>query len=93
MTAGTSQSHKREIPRDGPKLTGAKLEARLAETWKRPPGFIGWLSSVDHKDIATRYVVTALTFLALAGVLALAMLLPAAYAVFKHTEATVADVV
>ena len=42
----------------------------MAETWKRPAGFIGWLSSVDHKDIATRYVVTALVFLVLAGVMA-----------------------
>ncbi|MES2119205.1 MAG: cytochrome c oxidase subunit I [Pseudomonadota bacterium] len=62
-----------KIARDGPKLTGAKLEARLAETWRTPPGFIGWLSSVDHKDIGRRYIVTALTFLALAGALAIAM--------------------
>ena len=63
----------KKSPRDGPELTGADLHARLAETWKRPPGFIGWLSSVDHKDIGRRYIVTALTFLALAGALAVAM--------------------
>ena len=61
------------VPRDGPKLTGAKLEKKLFETWRTPPGFIGWLSSVDHKNIGRRYIVTALVFLALAGALALVM--------------------
>lgn len=62
-----------KVPRDGPKLTGPKLDAKLAETWSNPPGFIGWLSSVDHKDIGRRYVITALVFLALAGALAIVM--------------------
>ena len=62
-----------KVPRDGPKLTGPKLEKRLESTWSNPPGFIGWISSVDHKDIGRRYVITALIFLALAGVLAIAM--------------------
>jgi len=62
-----------KVPRDGPKLTGPKLEEKLAETWSNPPGFIGWLSSVDHKDIGRRYVITALIFLALAGALAIVM--------------------
>jgi cytochrome c oxidase subunit 1 len=62
-----------KVPRDGPKLTGPKLEQRLESTWSNPPGFVGWISSVDHKDIGRRYVITALIFLALAGVLAIAM--------------------
>jgi cytochrome c oxidase subunit I len=62
-----------KIARDGPKLTGAKLEARLERAWRRPPGIIGWLATVDHKEIGRRYIVTALLFLALGGVLALAM--------------------
>ena len=62
-----------KVARDGPRLTGAKLEERLAVTWSNPPGFIGWLSSVDHKDIGRRYVITALAFLALAGALAIVM--------------------
>jgi cytochrome c oxidase subunit I len=62
-----------KVPRDGPKLTGAKLEAKLLTTWSNPPGFVGWLSSVDHKDIGRRYIVTALVFLALAGALAVAI--------------------
>ena len=61
------------VPRDGPDLTGAALESKLAKTWSNPPGFVGWLSSVDHKDIGRRYIVTALIFLALGGVLALIM--------------------
>ncbi len=62
-----------KVPRDGPNLTGPNLEEKLAITWSNPPGFIGWLSSVDHKDIGRRYIVTALVFLALAGALAIIM--------------------
>jgi cytochrome c oxidase subunit 1 len=62
-----------KVPRDGPKLTGVKLDAKLETTWSRPPDFIGWLSSVDHKDIGRRYIITALIMLALAGILAAVM--------------------
>jgi len=62
-----------KVPRDGPDLYGAELEARLTRSWARPRGLIGWLSTVDHKDIGRRYFVTAMVFLVLAGVLALAM--------------------
>ena len=62
-----------KVPRDGPSLTGNKLAAKLRPTWCRPPGPLGWLASVDHKDIGRRYVVTALVFLALAGALGLAI--------------------
>ena len=62
-----------KVPRDGPKLTGAKLDLALERTWGRPPGFIGWLATVDHKDIGRRYVITALAFLALGGLMALHM--------------------
>jgi len=62
-----------KLARDGPKLKGPKLEARLERTWRRPAGIVGWLATVDHKEIGRRYIVTALLFLALGGVLALAM--------------------
>ena len=62
---------RKAIVRDGPKLKGAKLDARLERTWRRPPGILGWLATVDHKEIGRRYIVTALVFLALGGVLAL----------------------
>ncbi|MFL6759515.1 cytochrome c oxidase subunit I [Sphingomonas sp.] len=64
---------RKKLARDGPKLKGPRLEARLARTWRRPPGILGWLATVDHKEIGRRYIVTALIFLALGGVLALAM--------------------
>jgi len=64
---------RKQIARDGPKLKGARLEARLERTWRRPTGIIGWLATVDHKEIGRRYIITALIFLALGGVLALAM--------------------
>jgi cytochrome c oxidase subunit 1 len=62
-----------KVLRDGPKFTGPILEDALDRTWARPRGLIGWLSSVDHKEIGVRYVATALIFLALAGLLALHM--------------------
>src|SRR5256885_9047056 len=61
------------LARDGPKLSGARLEARLEGAWRRPPGILGWLATVDHKEIGRRYIITALAFLALGGLLALAM--------------------
>jgi cytochrome c oxidase subunit 1 len=66
-------AERKKIVRDGPKLTGAKLAGRLERTWGRPRGFVGWLATVDHKEIGRRYIVTALIFLALGGVLALIM--------------------
>jgi cytochrome c oxidase subunit 1 len=64
---------RKAIVRDGPKLKGAELAARLDRTWRRPPGILGWLATVDHKEIGRRYIVTALIFLALGGALALLM--------------------
>jgi cytochrome c oxidase subunit I len=61
----------RDHERDGPELTGAALEARLTRTWGRRPGLHGWLATVDHKEIAKRYLVTAFGFLVLAGILGL----------------------
>jgi cytochrome c oxidase subunit 1 len=56
--------------------SGLLDEARLAElerTWAQRPGFWGWLTSVDHKSIALRYIATTLVFFVLAGLLALLM--------------------
>ena len=61
------------VLRDGPNFTGPKLESALTLAWSRPRGLIGWLASVDHKEIGVRYIVTALIFLALAGAMALHM--------------------
>src|ERR1700712_5055067 len=47
------------------------LEVRLFLMWKTERGFLGWLSSVDHKEIGLRYIVTAFAFLIAGGVEAL----------------------
>ncbi|MEA3008941.1 MAG: cytochrome c oxidase subunit [Sphingomonadales bacterium] len=65
-----SDERTREL-RDGPNLTGEALHDRLAGTWSRRPGLIGWFTTVDHKEIGRRYMVTAMIFFALAGILGL----------------------
>jgi cytochrome c oxidase subunit I+III len=52
---------------------GSSHVDELERTWADPPGFKGWLETVDHKRVARRYIATALVFFALAGVLALLM--------------------
>ena len=47
--------------------------AALDATWADPPGFYGWLATIDHKRIGRRYILTALVFFAMGGVLALIM--------------------
>ena len=46
---------------------------QLETTWANPPGLVGWLSEVDHKAIARRFIVTAFAFFTLAGILAALM--------------------
>ncbi len=45
----------------------------LEETWRRPPGFVGWLIAVNHRTIGLRYIATGLFFFVLAGLAALLM--------------------
>jgi cytochrome c oxidase subunit I len=47
------------------------LADKLRGMWETKPGFIGWLSSVDHKEIGIRYIITAFAFLIMGGVEAL----------------------
>jgi cytochrome c oxidase subunit 1/cytochrome c oxidase subunit I+III len=47
------------------------LAEKLRGMWETKPGFIGWLSSVDHKEIGIRYIITAFAFLIMGGVEAL----------------------
>jgi cytochrome c oxidase subunit I len=54
-------------------LGDAELTARLARTWGTARGVIGALSTVDHKVIGRRYIVTAFVFLFLGGLAAAAM--------------------
>ena len=54
-------------------LEAEALRHWLAKTWDAPKGLIGALSSVDHKVIARRYLITAFVFLCLGGLNAVAM--------------------
>jgi cytochrome c oxidase subunit 1 len=45
----------------------------LLATWSDRPGLMGWLTTVDHKRIGRRYIVTALVFFVLAGIMAMLM--------------------
>src|SRR5438874_9080198 len=51
----------------------------MQKLWARPPGFLGWLCSTNHKEIARRYIVTAFIFFGLAGILALLMRIQLAF--------------
>jgi len=55
-------------PADDPSIA-----PRLQRIWETEAGFIGALSSVDHKDIGKRYLVTAFVFLILGGLEAAVM--------------------
>ena len=46
---------------------------RLDSIWRTPGGLAGWLSTVDHKEIGKRYIVTAFLFLVAGGIEALFM--------------------
>jgi cytochrome c oxidase subunit I+III len=54
--------------------------SRLDDTWADEPGLVGWLSTVDHKRIGIRFVVTTLAFFVFAGLLAAVMRLQLARA-------------
>ncbi|HET7601752.1 MAG TPA: cytochrome c oxidase subunit I [Gemmatimonadales bacterium] len=43
------------------------LREALHEVWADKPGLVGWLTSVDHKSIGKRYVITAFAFFLLGG--------------------------
>jgi heme/copper-type cytochrome/quinol oxidase subunit 1 len=51
----------------------AALQAELAQRWRTPAGWWGILTTVDHKIIGRRYIITAFAFLALGGFLAILM--------------------
>ena len=69
----TTGEHPDDTARDGPELDGPELDRILSETWGDKAGLIGWLTTVDHKRVGKRYIVTAMTFMLLGGMLALIM--------------------
>jgi cytochrome c oxidase subunit I len=54
-------------------LGDVELQARLARLWGTRATIWGWLTSVDHKVVGRRYIVTAFIFLFLGGISAAAM--------------------
>jgi cytochrome c oxidase subunit 1 len=54
-------------------LSDERVRDELSRTWREPRGLIGLLSTVDHKTIGRRYIVTAFVFLFIAGIAAVAM--------------------
>lgn len=54
-------------------MATATIEQRLEELWETPKTLYGKLSTVDHKEIGWRYIVTAMVFLVVGGVEALIM--------------------
>jgi cytochrome c oxidase subunit I len=54
-------------------LDSAALDQRLKTLWSTPRTLLGALTSVDHKVIGRRYIITAFIFLFLGGLLAVAM--------------------
>ena len=62
-----------------PILDRAEAEARCLAAWRDAPGLWGFLTTVDHKRIAGRYVCTTMALLFMAGVLALDMRLQLAF--------------
>src|ERR1700761_1457825 len=69
--ADTSALPLERTPQYGRVAPGSAEEKRLREIWSAPPGWRGWLSTVDHKTIGLRYLVTAFVFLLLGGIEAL----------------------
>jgi cytochrome c oxidase subunit I len=66
------QAHEIGDERDSD-LAEADLAGRLTMIWRTPVGLYGWLTSVDHKAVGRRYIITAFLFLFLGGLLAVAM--------------------
>lgn len=51
--------------------SSAATISRLTTLWETPKTLYGWLSTVDHKQLGARYLVTAFAFLLIGGVEAL----------------------
>jgi cytochrome c oxidase subunit I+III len=59
------------VPETGTASPGYRQ--RLEKIWETAPGLVGWFSTVDHKEIGIRYIITAYALLAAGGIEALIM--------------------
>jgi cytochrome c oxidase subunit 1/cytochrome c oxidase subunit I+III len=64
--------HYTRVPKIGSR-DSSSLNQKLLHMWETPPGIRGWLSTVDHKEIGIRYLITAFIFLFAGGIEALVM--------------------
>jgi cytochrome c oxidase subunit I+III len=74
-TAGPAERVREVEPPDVVSLEDARrrnevLHDLLDRAWGTRKGFWGWLTTVDHKSIAKRYIITAFVFFLVAGILA-----------------------
>jgi cytochrome c oxidase subunit 1 len=60
------------VPRNAVPPTAEDARA-LEQTWRDPPGWIGWLAAVNHKAIGRRFIVSAFGFFVAGGILAALM--------------------
>ena len=51
----------------------AEEDKRIEHVWSDRPGLLGFFTTVDHKRLGIRYIVTSFVFFFIAGVLALVM--------------------
>ncbi|MDQ6857576.1 MAG: cytochrome c oxidase subunit I [Chloroflexota bacterium] len=54
-------------------VAAAAASRQLRDLWESLPNELGWIGTVDHKRIGTRYIVTGFVFFVLGGVEALAL--------------------
>lgn len=66
-------AQERRLPRITSLAEDPGLPERLQKIWETKPGIYGWFSTVDHKEIGIRYIVTAFLFLVVGGLEALVM--------------------
>jgi cytochrome c oxidase subunit I+III len=62
-----------KYPRQTAPREDAALEEQLVRTWGTGSGLWARLATVDHKIVGQRYIITAMVFFVLAGILALLM--------------------
>jgi cytochrome c oxidase subunit I+III len=54
-------------------MSGEQDRQRFTEIWQSPPGFAGWIATVNNRPLGVRYMVTSLAFFLAAVVLAMVM--------------------
>jgi heme/copper-type cytochrome/quinol oxidase subunit 1 len=70
---GCYRLNRNAFPSSHVRRTTHAVQRSLEQIWEGKPGIGGWLSTVDHKEIGKRYIVTAFIFLIIGGLEALLM--------------------